>query len=322
MTAFDDLRALFRTEHAEPVPEQARAVCPEIVRQHSPGPSAVLCYGACLRKDDATTGVLDFYAVVDSYRASGQSRMLAAANALLPPNVFLLSVGSGEAEVHSKYAVISAEDFARGVTGRTLHSIVWARFCQPARIVWARDQTIRDAIASACAEAAVTMMRIALATGRGAGAGDYDAEDLWQHGFRATYTTELRTERPDTIRQLYEAAPARYTQVGALALRELAARGEIGLEQRDDGGLRFVVDPVWAGEVASRWRWRTPLAKAVYLLRLVKSALTFGDWLPYALWKLGRHTGVRLEPTPLQRKYPLVFGWPVLFKLLRSRSLR
>ena len=86
--------------------------------------------------------------------------------------------------------------------------------------------------------------------------------------------------------------------------------------------LRVVVDPAWSSELARRWRRRTPRAKGVYFFRLIKSAFTFGDWLPYVLWKLGRHTGVSVELTPLQRRYPLIFGWPVIFKLLVSQKLR
>ena len=49
---------------------------------------------------------------------------------------------------------------------------------------------------------------------------------------------------------------------------------------------------------------------------------SFGDWLPYVLWKLERHGGVRLELTQRQQRYPLVFGWPVILRLLRQRTLR
>ena len=53
------------------------------------------------------------------------------------------------------------------------------------------------------------------------------------------------------------------------------------------------------------------------MIRLIKSALTFGDWLPYALWKLNRHSGVTIELTERQRRHPLIFGWPVLIRLIR-----
>lgn len=319
---FDRLRDLFRAEHAEQTAPEASWFVEEILRRHGAAVSAVLFYGSCLRKKNVVGGVLDFYAVVDSYRAAYGPGFLAIANAILPPNVFMVSVRHENQEAHAKYAVVSSEDFARGVTGSTLHSILWARFCQPARLLYARDEAAREAVARDSAEAAVTMVRTAMALHGVAGACDLDPEALWQEGFRATYSTELRTERPETIRELFAAAPERYAKVTAFAAAELAARGAIALPAPSDRPLRVAVDPAWSRDLARRWRRRTPLAKSVYFFRLIKSAFTFGDWLPYALWKLGRHTGVSVELTPLQRRYPLIFGWPVIFKLLVSQKLR
>ena len=56
--------------------------------------------------------------------------------------------------------------------------------------------------------------------------------------------------------------------------------------------------------------------------RLIKSAFTFGDWFPYVLWKIGRHSGKPLEATERQRQHPFIFGVPVLLKLLLRGDLR
>jgi hypothetical protein len=69
-------------------------------------------------------------------------------------------------------------------------------------------------------------------------------------------------------------------------------------------------------------RARRLVAKAAGLAQLLKSALTFGDWVPYALWKLERHTGTRLELTERQRRHPFLFAWPVFFRVLARRDLR
>ena len=67
---------------------------------------------------------------------------------------------------------------------------------------------------------------------------------------------------------------------------------------------------------------RRPVAKALACLGLVKTAATFGDWVPYVLWKLERQSGVQIEVSEAQRRHPLLFGWPVLIRLLRLRVLR
>jgi hypothetical protein len=317
-----ELSAIFRAEYAAGYPDEARRVSEEIVRRHGGAVSAVLFYGSCLRKRQLEGSVLDFYAIVESYRDAYSSRLLAAANHALPPNVFFLSIGSGASTVLSKYAVLTWDDFVRGAEGRSLSSIVWARFCQPSRLIWCRDDAVRDRLAGACALAAVTMVRTALAFQQDLSSSRLETESLWQEGFRATYATELRTERPETIRELYAADPARYDRVASLAIDRLARQGELAVARDPDGKIRVQLDIARFETLGRRWRLRSRAAKCVYLLRLVKSAFTFGDWLPYALFKLGRHTGVVVELTPLQRRYPLIFGWPVVFRLLRSQKLR
>ena len=58
------------------------------------------------------------------------------------------------------------------------------------------------------------------------------------------------------------------------------------------------------------------------MLRLAKASLTFEGGVDYAAWKIERHTGVRVVVTDRLRRYPLVFGWTVLWRLLRRRALR
>ena len=104
-------------------------------------------------------------------------------------------------------------------------------------------------------------------------------------------------------------------------LDHLAAEGR--LEVAREGDWTRVDWPAGAVRGARlRWALRKPLAKAAYFLQLLKTAFTFGDWLPYVLWKLERHTGVKVEPTEQQLRHPFIYGWPVLFRLLRERALR
>jgi hypothetical protein len=62
-----------------------------------------------------------------------------------------------------------------------------------------------------------------------------------------------------------------------------------------------------------------PLARTLAIGRLLKSAFTFGDWVPYAIWKMERHTGEAIELTARQREHPLIFGWPVIWKVYLRR---
>ena len=315
-------------ELGQPTLAAARTVAAEIRRRHGPAVAAVVFYGSCLRQH-TSRGVLDFYVLVDSYRAVFASRVLAVLNAVLPPNVLYLEVGDGPHPLRAKYAVISMRDFVSGASARSVHAIIWARFCQPARLVYSRDQASRSRVVGACAEAVLTLVgrMAALLPAR------FQTAELWQRGFRETYRTELRAEQPGTVQALYHSAVERYDRVAEHALSELRDRGQV---------VRVVPEPGRAakGNSASpfewqvtisdrqrrrlRWDWkvRRALAKGRYALWLLKSGLTFDDWLPYVAWKISRHAGLAWRPTDRQRRHPFLLGGPALLRLLVRRHLR
>ena len=313
---------LFRSEVSRPPPAAAGAVAQAIRQQLGSGVAAILFYGSCLRTGEVENGVLDFYALVDSYRAVSPSRFLAGLNATLPPNVFYIEVPYEEKIVRAKYAVISTRQFTHMVSLRSVHAGIWARFCQPVLLVYSRDESTRTAVMHALKEAILTMVLRAVALLPIESEKErFRPEALWQCGFQATYRAELRPENSTTVAGLYQAAPERYQQVAHAALRELERLGLLELHGAE-GSLRVIMPVFRRKKLCRDWRVRSVLAKGLYALRLLKSALTFGDWLPYALWKLERHTGVRIEPTERQRRAPLIWGWPVILKLLWQRALR
>ncbi|HKA13437.1 MAG TPA: hypothetical protein VKH41_00345, partial [Myxococcota bacterium] len=257
-------------------------------------------------------GVHDFYAIVDDYRSAYQSRALAAANALLPPNVFYLELAHGGAIVRAKYAVVSRADLARACRGETHRAGMWARFAQPVAAACVRDPAARGALATACADAICTALRAGLAA-RPRSLSAAESGAFWCELFRATYAAELRPEREGASDAIYASQSARFDARLAEAVEALLASGEI--ERGSDGALRLL-------EPLARAPGHSAAAKWIGLLQLAKTAATFGDWVPYALWKVERHSGIRLEASERQRRHPWLFGWPVLFRAWRSGALR
>lgn len=312
-----ELAALMEREHRAQVPREALALADEICRRHEGAVRAILFYGSCLRRAYVDGGVLDFYAVVDSYRSAYRSTLLTLSNSLLPPNVYYVELPFEGGTLRMKYNVISQADFSAACRPECLHPILWARFCQPAAVLCARDEAAREGLAGDAAEAAVTMISRMLALHPEAAT----TEELWQAAFSTTYTTEMRVESPETIRSVYEAAPDRYTAVVALAVEVLVRRGLV--QGRVDGqALQVRMAAPARRAIVRSWNRKLPFAKGIYVIRLIKSAFTFGDWLPYALWKLTRHSGVTVELTDRQRRHPLIFGWPVILRLVRGKTLR
>jgi hypothetical protein len=314
-----DLAALVGAELRRAAPPEAALLAESVRARHGAATAAVLFYGSCLRRGTTAEGVLDFYALVDSYRAAYASRLLALANALLPPNVFYLEAEQGGERLRAKVAVVSLADFARGAAGHGLRTGIWARFCQPALAVHVRDARACEALVAALVEAQLTAVRRVAPLLPGGERISY--EGLWRRIFRETYAGEMRPEADAEIERLYAAHPTRYDRAAANALRELAERSPQRLRvELEEGGFKLWL--VSARGARLGWRLRRPLAKAAYAAQLLKTAFTFGDWLPYALWKLERHTGRRIEPTERQRRHPLLFGWPILWRVLARRELR
>ncbi len=180
------LEAQIARELAQPAHPAALALADAIRARHG-SIAAILFYGSCLRQPATAAtppdGVLDFYVVVDRYQDAYPGRLLALANRILPPNVFHATALWRGGPVRAKYAVISMAQFRRGVSRASLSTSLWARFAQPCRLVWARDEAARAAIGAALAEAVITMLAaVAPQLGRDAG-----AEQLLLRGFAETY---------------------------------------------------------------------------------------------------------------------------------------
>jgi hypothetical protein len=263
-------------------------------------------------------GVLDYYLLVDDYAAAYGSRFLALLNRALPPNVFYVEIDHAGERLRAKYAVFSQRDFAARAGGGP-DARVWARFCQPARLVWASDAAARaDALASVVRATRTAAAQMLSWLPGDASEQRVEPASLWTRGFRETYGSELRGEPGGTIDALYEAQPQRYDRVA-----ELALASDPRFAVRADGdALRVASDPAWRAAARRAGSVRRRAAKALTFLGLVKTTLTFDDWVSYALWKLERHSGRPVEVTERQRRHPFVYGWPVLFRLLRERTLR
>lgn len=207
----ESIRDFIAEEVALPVHGAVAAMAEAITARHGDGVRAVLFYGACLRdgpssptkEDPGDDGLLDFYVLVERYGDFYQGWFAAAANRLLPPNVYVMECPWGERTLRAKYAVISLAQFAHGASDGCIQPMIWARFCQPARLVHAADAAVRGAVITALADAVTTM------------AGNCGGR--WSWGFGETYRCELRPEGAGRALRLYQADAARYDRLAALA---------------------------------------------------------------------------------------------------------
>ncbi|MBW2244846.1 MAG: hypothetical protein JRH01_22935 [Deltaproteobacteria bacterium] len=318
--ATTELAERIASELAEPAPPEAFALADVLVRRFGNATAGVLFYGSCLRRQDAD-GVLDFYVLVDDYRQIYPGRWLAFLNAILPPNVFYLEHSAGGKLLRAKVAVLSLDHFSHAVAPRWAEARVWARFAQPARLLYHRSEEIRDGVVRDVATALQTFVGHLPAWLPDARDEPVTAERFWPAAFRETYRAELRGESMETIQALYDAAPVRYAELLDLALVELGTQGDVSIAG-SPGLRRLVASDAEIERARRRWRRRRRLGKAWSTLGLAKCIFTFDDWASYGLWKVERHGGEKIQLSERQRRYPLIFGWPVVWRLLRQRTLR
>lgn len=298
----ETLREILSEELNRPVGGAVQAVAAALRSRYERAAVAVLFYGSCLRAPEAelADNLLDFYVLVDDYARAYDKAWLALANRLLPPNAFYCETAWQGTHIRAKYVVISLDDFARFCRPETQNVSVWARYAQPARIVWAKDAAVSDRIAGACADAVTTMLRRAWPLEPET----RDARTLWVRALRETYAAELRPEDGGRAIKIFEADQVRYERLTPLVLTALE-RPELSRDQ-----------------AAAAWKRRRRLGKTLNLLRIIKGIFTFDGGLDYALWKIHRHSGMTVPVTEWQRRHPLLAAPGLAWRLYRMGAFR
>lgn len=312
------LRAAIEAEVDTAVPPAVEAFAEAIRNRHPRGAAAVLFYGSCLWRQtvEDESAVLDFYLLVDRYRDAYDGWLMAAANRLLPPNVFYLELPWKGLRLRAKYAIVTVDHFRYGTSRHSLQAALWARFAQPARLVYARDPAARAAVVSCLSQAVTTLV--------GASApllGDrFTAAELWTGAFRNTYRAELRTERSDRAQVVYAARHERFDRLTPAALAAAGLAYTWSDREQAFVGHRAMAPARLRARCA--WAMRRVWGKSLNVLRLVKALFTFEGGVDYMVWKIERHTSVRPELSPWQRRHPLLAAPGVLWRLYRQGVIR
>ena len=292
------LAGFIRRELSNPQPPAIMAaveVAKERFGEHALG---VLFYGSCLRTGQVADQILDFYIIVDDYRSAYGSGLLAAANRILPPNVFYAETRFDQTTIRAKIAILSLQDFIDRAGPRHLNISIWARFSQPVALLYPANPAVSESLTEAVAEAAKTMICAALPmTPEIAG-----PKEVWQKAFELTYSAELRSEGSSKAAELYGLDRKRYDAITPLVFKALEGTPSIS-----------------RGTAQRRWFWRRANGKTVSFLRLVKAAFTFEGGVDYLAWKIRRHSGVEIEIRPWQRRHPILAGF-LLFLRLRLKG--
>lgn len=290
---------LIQAEQLDP-PTRVQAVMTAITDRHPGRVLGFVYYGSSLRDLDDPEKMLDFYVLVDSYRATHGSGLSGAwrslTNRLIPPAVYYLELNQDNVLSTCKYSIITLHEFERRCADSFL-SQVWGRFSQPCALLGTSDEAIEARIVQARANA---VRKLASET-----ASLFDspatAEEFWGRAFYESYRTELRPESNDgRAREIVARYQDRYDAVSQTLFGDPI-----------DG--RYKVQNYPGSGSSGRWFLRRLIGRPVAAIRVLNSAATFDGGLDYVLRKVERHSGVSLDVTDAQRKHPVlwspVLGW-------------
>ena len=298
---------IIKTETLDP-PARVTEVMTLIRERHSDRVQAMIYYGSSLRELDNPEKMLDFYVLVDSYRKTHGSGPRALINRFIPPAVYYVEHASADGTLSTcKYSILSLSEFEKRCSPRAFLSQVWGRFSQPCAVLWAKNDEVLNRVWAARVVAVKTMVDAAAPLLDGSAT----ASELWGRGFYESYRTELR---PESSTGRSEEIVARFQdRYNAITT---ALYGE------PDTNGNFTLPTAGISRTARRWLFRRILGKPAAGLRVLLGAATFDGGIDYIARKVENHSGVKMDPTPAQRKHPVLYS-PVLFwKIWRKGAFK
>ena len=147
------------------------------------------------------------------------------------------------------------------------------------------------------------------------------SEDVWNRGLTLSYSAELRAESTGRVKILWESNQAYFEQLADAAFSTHFPGVQV--IQEKDRALYSANHSGWdCTKNRIGWTVRKIQGKILSILRLMKAAFTFQGGADYLIWKIERHSGVKIELTPAQRRHPIWAGLTTFWRLYRQGAFR
>lgn len=317
------IRQRIGPEGADPVAQWAAR---EIAGRSAGSVEAVVFFGSrrTAARPDAWSAY-DFFVVhaegrspYQAWRETGllgrPARLLDLLNHALPPNQLAVRVPREAGEVLCKCGVLSRSMLERATGPRRLDHFVAGRLFQPVTSLWSES----PAAAERVLDAVVSAHEQTLGWARPFLPPEFDVEAYCRTLLDTSFRWEVRPEPGVRTAVLWAAQESYLRPVYGQLLRDWAAKGD--LREVGPGRFRLARRVTRAERRRGRFYFRRSLARAT--LRWSKHVVTFEDWLAFLLRKAERHTGQRIVLTARERRFPLLFLWPRVFRYLRHKDGR
>jgi hypothetical protein len=261
----------------------------------------------------------DFLLVTDSYgtlfrnltKGGHHSRpawLLTALNYFLPPNIVSFDLGREDGAM-AKCAVVNPRHLRRALRRHSPDHFLKGRVVQKLALVWSRGpaegERLRTALRMA-REGIVHWVRPFMPK-------RFSLEEFAETMLRVSYRGEIRPENPGRVVQVFKAQKPVLLGIAAEAL-ESAERSRVVI--RDGGTFRWAKNPGLGSKLY--YHFYFGLSKVRATARWFKYMITFDGWLDYVVRKIERRAGFTVEVEERERRWPLIFLWPKLFKVLHA----
>jgi hypothetical protein len=261
----------------------------------------------------------DLFVVVENYLrfyesigsrlpTSRHSGIMAALNRVLPPNIIYLN-DPGDLRAGAKCFIVTEGDLAHELSADAKDHFFRGRLSQRVHIVHARSGKDRIAMERRIEAARyLTLDWVPLFLGD-----TFNVMEYCQRMLEVSYAGEIRPEARSRVAEVYNAQSSFFRLAYGRVLQEAVVEGDFAVE-----GDRFRL----LKRPTRRQRWRVGhffrRSKFRATMRWFKYMLTFDDWLDYIVRKIERRSGVRIELTKSERRFPIIFLWPKALRVIRA----
>ncbi|MEO8879445.1 MAG: hypothetical protein ABI446_03535 [Gemmatimonadaceae bacterium] len=303
----------------------ATVLAETLARSFGAGTVAIIHYGSHAQHSDARReSAFDFFVIVDRYRHAYESlartmgtsyspRTAATLNRILPPNVIAVTDSAHVPPLAAKCVVLSLRALRRECGPAARDHFVRGRLFQYVQLAWTRDSDARSAVTDAIIDARVG----SFAWGLAALPPMFDAEQYFRALLERSFSGEIRPERGGRIDALLGAQREVVLRIYDALLQQLARERIVSKE----GKVYRLTAPTHALQaIGIGWYFRRSKMRAT--ARWAKYVVLYDDWLDYVVRKVARRSGVTIELTARERRWPLIFLWPKAIQYLRSRPQR
>ena len=263
----------------------------------------------------------DLVVVVDGYRAfyrrlrdaghmTRSAGLLALVSRVLAPTVIAFWPEPPDGPL-AKCLVLSRSDFERALGPRRRDHFCVGRMVHRTQVLHTRDPATAAWVETALAGARASVLAWTLPFVEGT----FSVDGFCRRMLEVSYGGEIRPEASDRVAAVFEGQRAFLRETYKPILDAAVARGAL---ERVGQGYRATA----ASGTPERVRLRAYFfgSKVRATTRWLKHVITFDQWLTYITHKVRRRTGIAVEITEWERRFPFPLLLPKVFRVLRFRD--